>query len=199
MNEDMPSVNSEWNALLKKDNQIVSYIMDSLNIRPEECKVVKIQGRSKHGVQLCSIERSIRNNANPEKNGLTYLSMRAIHYWKTLYENRMNDENINKEEKISRAMHEDIRNTLYSEINELNNMIDGKGVVDKYIYDTATKERDEWESKYKKLDTNYNTTLEIAIENEKKYANQEVIRLESKVKFLEEELRKMSKISAKNQ
>ena len=38
--------------------------------------------------------------------------------------------------------------------------------------------------------------MEIAIENEKKYANQEVIRLESKVKFLEEELRKMSKISA---
>jgi len=45
--------------------------MDSLMIRPEECKVNKIEGRTKHGVQLCSVERSIRNNANPEKNGLT--------------------------------------------------------------------------------------------------------------------------------
>ena len=48
MNEDMPSVNSKWNALLKNDNEIVKYIMDSLMIRPEECKVNKIEGRTKH-------------------------------------------------------------------------------------------------------------------------------------------------------
>lgn len=197
MNEDMPSVNSEWNTLLENNNEIVSYIMDSLMIRPEECKVVKIQGRTKHGVQLCSIERSIRNNADPEKNGLTYLSMRAIHYWKTLYESRVNDPDIDKS-KITKAMHDDIRNTLYAEIKELNNMISGKGVVDKYLYDKATSERDEWESKYNKLDDNYNKNLDIAIETEKKYANQEVIRLESKVKFLEEELRKMSKSAQKH-
>ena len=43
MNEDMPSVNSKWNALLENNNEIVNYIMDSLMIRPEECKVVKIE------------------------------------------------------------------------------------------------------------------------------------------------------------
>ena len=198
MNEDMPSVNSKWNALLKNDNEIVKYIMDSLMIRPEECKVNKIEGRTKHGVQLCSVERSIRNNANPEKNGLTYLSMRAIHYWRTLYELRMNDENFDKDNKISKAMHDDIRYTLYAEIKELNNMINGKGVVDKYHYDKVCQERDESEYKYKELDANYNKNMKIAIENEKKYANQEVIRLESKVKFLEEELRKMSKSAQKN-
>ena len=197
MNEDMPSVNSKWNALLKNDNEIVKYIMDSLMIRPEECKVNKIEGRTKHGVQLCSVERSIRNNANPEKNGLTYLSMRAIHYWRTLYELRMNDENFDKDNKISKAMHDDIRYTLYAEIKELNNMINGKGVVDKYHYDKVCQERDESEYKYKELDANYNKNMKIAIENEKKYANQEVIRLESKVKFLEEELRKMSKSAKK--
>ena len=197
MNEDMPSVNSKWNALLKNDNEIVKYIMDSLMIRPEECKVNKIEGRTKHGVQLCSVERSIRNNANPEKNGLTYLSMRAIHYWRTLYELRMNDENFDKDNKISKAMHDDIRYTLYAEIKELNNMINGKGVVDKYHYDKVCQERDEWEYKYKELDANYNKNMKIAIENEKKYANQEVIRLESKVKFLEEESRKMGKSAKK--
>ena len=119
--------------------------------------------------------------------------MRAIHYWRTLYELRMNDENFDKDNKNSKAMHDDIRYTLYAEIKELNNMINGKGVVDKYHYDKVCQERDEWEYKYKELDANYNKNMEIAIENEKKYANQEVIRLEGKVKFLEEELRKMSK------
>ena len=199
MNEDDMSVRGEWNALLEKnDDDFVKYILNSLMIRPEETKVVKENGKSKFGVQLSSIERSIKNNANPEKKGLTFLSMRAIHYWRTLYEKRMNDNNIDKDNKITKDMHRDICNSLYAEIRELNECMSGKGVIDKDLYYNAIANGDEWESKYKKLETNYNKNMEIAIENEKKYANQEVIRLEGKVKFLEEELRKMSKSAQKN-
>ena len=68
MNEDDMSVRGEWNALLEKnDDDFVKYILNSLMIRPEETKVVKENGKSKFGVQLSSIERSIKNNANPEK------------------------------------------------------------------------------------------------------------------------------------
>ncbi len=196
MNEDDMSVRAEWDTLLENDN-FTNYIMDSLMIRPEECKAVKKDGKTKFGVQLNSIERSVRNNANPEKKGLTYLSMRAIHYWKTLYEKRLGVTDDDKT-KISKEMHRDICNSLYAEIRGLNDIMDGKGVVDKELYNNATSEIYEWKSKHDKLDLNYNKNLEIAIENEKKYANQEVIRLESKVKFLEEELRKMSKSAQKH-
>ena len=145
------AISSEWEKLLQ-DKKFESYIVDALMLTTNDLSRKIVNGKPQKAVQTHALGRSINNNANPDKKGLSYLAMRAIHYWKTKFEREMNNP--------------------------------------KEQHQSVEEECNEWRRKYEKLDNDYNKNMEASVNAERKYAQQDVIVLEKKIKFMEEELKK---------
>lgn len=184
------AISSEWEKLLQ-DKEFESYIVDALMLTTNDLSRKIVNGKPQKAVQTHALGRSINNNANPDKKGLSYLAMRAIHYWKTKFEREMNNPTEKTEGKYcSRHYFNSLMESQYGEHDKLQKIIDDGNIVSKDDYDSMSLLCNEWKTKYEKLDNDYNKNMEASVNAERKYAQQDVIVLEKKIKFLEEELKK---------
>lgn len=136
-----------WNKLLESPQDTHDYILDALMLTPLDTRRKIVDGKQQKAVQLFSIKSSILTNADPEKKGLTTLSMRAIHYWKTLYERALQDPEMIEEKRdkyVPRVMYEGVRNNLHEEIemlqDEITKIMDDNNMVPKEELISANSE-----------------------------------------------------------
>ena len=184
------AISSEWEKLLE-DKKFESYIVDALMLTTNDLSRKIVNGKPQKAVQTHALGRSINNNANPDKKGLSYLAMRAIHYWKTKFEREMNNPTEKTEGKYcSKDYFKSLMESEYAEYDKLQKIIDDGNIVSKDDYDSMSLLCNEWRTKYEKLDNDYNKNMEASVNAERKYAQQDVIVLEKKIKFMEEELKK---------
>jgi len=197
------AISNEWEKLLEDSPAMTKYILDALMLTPSDTKKRVVNGKSNKIVQLYSIQNSISNNASPEKKGLTYLAMRSIHYWKTTYERAIQNPEEIEERKgkyITRHRYDSLLDDYHAEISKLEDQMYSKNTVPKEQHQSVEDECNEWRRKYEKLDNDYNKNMEASVNAERKYAQQDVIVLEKKIKFMEEELKKsFANNSAKQQ
>jgi hypothetical protein len=200
MNSDsVPPISSEWEELLKNTPELTTYIMDALMLTPFDTRRKIIDGKPQKVVQLFSLQKSIDNNADPNKKGLTYLAMRSIHYWKTIYERAIqNPKEIEakKGKYIARHMFDSVLEDFHIEIQNLQNVMYSKNVVPKEEYETLKKECYDWRIKYEKLDANYNRDIERERDNAKKSADAECERIQRIADFYKNECHKLGKINS---
>ena len=145
------AISNEWDKLIEHPENMDAYIMKALMISPMDTRKKTTDGKTQKCVQVHSISRSIINNANPDKKGLTYLSMRAIHYWKTIYERAIADpEGIehNNDKFVSKHMHNSITDDFHAEICKLQDQIYSKKTVTQSVYNELRDEKDLYKKKY---------------------------------------------------
>jgi len=187
------AISTKWEELLNNTSELTTYIMNALMLTPFDTRRKIVDGKPQKAVQIFALQRSIENNADANKKGLTYLAMRSIHYWKTIYERAIqNPEEIEdkKGKYVSRNMYDSIIDDFHAEIEKLQDVMYSKNVVPKDEYETLEKECNQWRRKYETLDNDFNKNMEAIKLSERKYAQQDVLVLEKRIKFLEEELRK---------
>ena len=196
------AISNEWNELIEHPENMDSYIMNALMITPMDTRKKTKDGKPQKCVQVHSLSKSIINNANPDKKGLTYLSMRAIHYWKTIYERAIADpEDIkhNRNRFVSKHMHQSIVDNLYVEMEELQDQIGGDVMYLKE-HKNLMDEKDKKLHKLHKqnLDlmkdiTDKKTSIELF--HREKFAVEEE-RYEKRIDYLESQLKIMSSLLA---
>ena len=152
------AISIEWDKLLEDNENVSKYILDALMLTPSDSRRKVVNGKQQKAVQLFSIRNSISTNANPEKKGLTYLAMRAIHFWKTLYERSLQDPQLveeNREKYVPRLQHIGVRDNLMSEINiiqdELVKMMKDGNMVSKDEFSEVQSDLYKLQSKYDNL------------------------------------------------
>ena len=148
------AISNEWDKLIEHPENMDAYIMKALMISPMDTRKKTTDGKTQKCVQVHSISRSIINNANPDKKGLTYLAMRAIHYWKTIYERAIADpEGIehNKDKFVSKHMHNSITDDFHAEIGKLQDQIYSKKTVTQSVYNESVERERLLQKKYDEL------------------------------------------------
>ena len=148
------AISNEWDKLIEHPENMDAYIMKALMISPMDTRKKMADGKIQKCVQVHSISRSIINNANPDKKGLTYLAMRAIHYWKTIYERAIADpEGIehNKDKFVSKHMHNSITDDFHAEIGKLQDQIYSKKTVTQSVYNESVERERLLQKKYDEL------------------------------------------------
>ena len=189
------AISSEWEKLL--ENNIEEYMIDALRLKTDDTSRKIVNGKPQKAVQLHALKSSINNNADPNKKGLSYLAMRSIHYWKTMYEREMKNPTEKTEGKYCSKDY--FRSLLYSEqaeYDKLQNIIDKGNLISKEQYETLEKECYEWRRKYEKLDANYNKDIERERDNAKKSADAECERIQRIADFYKNECQKLGKINS---
>ena len=123
-------------------------MIDALRLKTDDTSRKIVNGKPQKAVQLHALKSSINNNADPNKKGLSYLAMRSIHYWKTMYEREMKNPTEKTEGKYCSKDY--FRSLLYSEqaeYDKLQNIIDKGNLISKEQYETLEKECYEWRRK----------------------------------------------------
>jgi hypothetical protein len=198
MNSDSENaISSEWQTLL--NNGIEEYMMDAFMLTPFDTSRRIVDGKPQKAVQLFSLRKSIKSNADPNRKGLIYLAMRSTHYWKTTYERAIqNPEDIEdkKGKYIARHMFDSVLEDFHVEINKLQGQIEGNNLVPKEDYDEIEKECYEWRRKFERIDANYKKDIERERDNAKLSADAECVRIQRIADFYKNECHKLGKIKS---
>jgi len=148
------AISNRWEKLLKNEEDMEQFIIPLLNLTPFDTRRKVVDGKSQKAVQMFHLQKSIRNNTNPEKKGLTYLLMRALHYWKTTYDRAIGDlDEIEKRKDkfVSRHMYDSVIDDFHAEMEKLQDQMDSKNIVSKDTLRDVEDERDNLQMKYNKL------------------------------------------------
>jgi len=148
------AISTKWEQLLKNEDEMEQFIIPLLNLTPFDTRRKVVNGKQQKAVQVYHLQKSIRNNTDPEKKGLTYLLMRALHYWKTIYDGAINNPEKIEETKgkfVSRHMYESVIDDFHIEMNKLIDQMDSKNVVSKDKLREVEEERDTLQLKYNNL------------------------------------------------
>jgi len=148
------AISTKWEKLLKNEDDMEQFILPLLNLTPFDTRRKIVNGKQQKAVQVFHLQKSIRNNTDPEKKGLTYLLMRALHYWKTIYDRAIEDpeEIENKKGKyVSKHMYQSVLEDFHSEMEKLQDQMDSKNVVSKDKLRDVEEERDTLQLKYNNL------------------------------------------------
>ena len=190
------AISTKWDKLLKNEDDMEQFIMPLLNLSPFDTRRKVVNGKQQKAVQMYHLQKSMRNNADPEKKGLTYLLMRALHYWKTIYDRAIEDpEDIeNKKGKyISKHMFQSVLDDFHSEMEKLQDQMDSKNIVSKDKLHDVEEQRDILQLKY----NNLKAECEQQKENDQKFYDKLMEQQEEKhdrqLEFYKNELEKSAK------
>jgi ElaB/YqjD/DUF883 family membrane-anchored ribosome-binding protein len=189
------SIMSDWNELLT-DEDFVEYIVDSLNIRTYEKKTRVVDGKREKGAQMFAIKKAIESGK--DKNGAIYFLMRAVHFWRMAYLTQIKHkpEEYKNGKVIASNQHSFIMNELQTELEELHDILEGRGVISEKEYNEVKEDLNdkiyELEKENKKLKSSIDKEKESIEEYHKKLAQTECARLQKKISWLEDEIRKIS-------
>lgn len=190
------AISTKWQKLLKNEDDMEQFIMPLLNLTPFDTRKRVVNGKQQKAVQMFHLQKSIRNNADPEKKGLTYLLMRALHYWKTIYDRAIEDpeEIENKKSKyISKHMYQSVLEDFHAEMEKLQEQMDSKNIVSKDKLHDVEEERDTLQLKY----NNIKAEWELQKQNDQKFYDKLVEQQQEKhdrqVEFYKNELEKLAK------
>jgi len=194
------SIMSDWNELLSDDN-FVGVIEDSLNIRNDEKKTRTIDGKRVKGAQMFAIKKAL--DTGKDKNGAVYFLMRAVHYWRLMYlteiKHKPDSHLIGK--SVSSKLHQSVKASLYTEIEELTDLLEGRGVVPEKEHNDMRIELDskiyDLERENKKLKSSVEKDKESIEMYYKKKAESDCQMLQKKIDWLEQEIQKVCKTQNK--
>ena len=188
------SIMSDWNELLSDDN-FVEYLEDSLSIRPDEKKTRTVDGKRIKGAQMFAIRKAL--DTGKDKNGVVYFLMRAVHNWRMMYltEIKHTPDNYMLGKTIPSKLHQAVKQSLYTEIEELTDLLEGRGVVPEKEHTDKVNELNDkvydLESENKKLKSSVEKEKESLESYYKKKTDSDCAMLQKKIDWLETELHKM--------
>ena len=190
------AANTQWNELLLNKEELSVFMKDALNIRPSEMRSKRINGKQIMGVQMFAIQKSILNNADSTKNGLTYLAMRAIHYWKTIYERAIKDpEKIEqyKDKYVSKHFYESVLADCHLEIEEIQDQLSNGETVSKAEYDEVRIELQDMKKKIENMEIDHANDLKKIDDFHRKKESINEDRNTKVIDFYKDELSKLAK------
>lgn len=194
------SIMSDWNELLTDDN-FVEYMVDSLNIRTYEKKTRVVNGKREKGAQMFAIKKAIESGK--DKNGAIFFLMRAVHYWRMLYltEIKHHPEEYYLGKVVPKKQHSAVMNELQTELEELHDLLEGRGVVSEKEYNEVKEDLNdkiyELEKENKKLKSSIEKERESIEEYYNKKAQGEQRMFDKQLAFYKEEIGKI-KSATKN-
>jgi ElaB/YqjD/DUF883 family membrane-anchored ribosome-binding protein len=189
------SIMSDWNNILS-DPDFVDYIVDCLNIRTYEKKTRVIDGKREKGAQMFAIKKAIESGK--DKNGAIYFLMRAVHFWKMTYLTQIkhNPEEYHNGKNVPKHQHHFIMNELQVELEELQELLEGRGVVSEKEHNEIKEDLNDkiyqLEKENKMLKSSVEKEKQSVEEYYKKVAENECGRLQKKIDWLEKEMGKLA-------
>jgi ElaB/YqjD/DUF883 family membrane-anchored ribosome-binding protein len=189
------SIMSDWNNILS-DPDFVDYIVDCLNIRTYEKKTRVIDGKREKGAQMFAIKKAIESGK--DKNGAIYFLMRAVHFWKMTYLTQIkhNPEEYHNGKNVPKHQHHFIMNELQVELEELQELLEGRGVVSEKEHNEIKEDLNDkiyqLEKENKMLKSSVEKEKQSVEEYYKKVAENECGRLQKKIDWLETEMGKLA-------
>ena len=91
------AISISWDNLINDKDELIDYTISALMLTSIDTKRRVVDGKKTKVVQVFSLKNSIENARH--KKGITYLAMRATHYWKTMYERAIQDPDKIEEKK----------------------------------------------------------------------------------------------------
>ena len=190
------AVNTQWNELLLNKEELCVFMKDALNIRPSEMRSKRINGKQNMGVQMFAIQKSILNNADSTKKGLTYLAMRSIFYWKTIYERAIQDpEKIEqyKQKYVSKHFYESVIDDCHLEMEEMQDQLNNGETVSKAEYDEVRIELQDMKKKIENMEIEHTESLKRTDDFHRKKESITEDRNTKVIDFYKDELAKLAK------
>ena len=195
------SIMSDWNNILS-DPDFVDYIVDCLNIRTYEKKTRVIDGKREKGAQMFAIKKAIESGK--DKNGAIYFLMRAVHFWKMTYLTQIkhNPEEYHNGKNVPKHQHHFIMNELQVELEELQELLEGRGVVSEKEHNEIKEDLNDkiyqLEKENKMLKSSVERQKQSIEEYYKKKSEGEQRMYEKQLAFYKQEIEKM-KLTAERQ
>ena len=189
-------ISQSWNRLIDNPDDMKEYISEALMIRPSEKKRRTVLGQPQKAVQMSSIKGSIVNNADSNKKGLTYLAMRSIHYWKTIYERAIQDpEKIEqyKEKYVSKHFYESVLDDCHLEMEEMQDQLNNGETVSKAEYDEVRIELQDMKKKIENMEIEHTESLKRTDDFHRKKESITEDRNTKVIDFYKDELAKLAK------
>lgn len=190
------SIMSDWESFLS-DTDFNLLMEESLNIRTYEKKSHKdSNGKIVKGVQMPALRNALESGKT--KKGAVYFLMRAVHYWRMMYltEIKHHPDEYNLGKVVPKKQHTAVMNELQRELEELYEILEGRGVVPEKEYSEMKEDLNDkiyvLEKENKKLKSSIEKEKDSIEEYHKKLAQTECARLQKKISWLEDEIHKIS-------
>ena len=180
---------------------------NSLKIRMSCWSILKTVNNPK-GAQMFAVRKSIQSTT-PEKTGICYFSLRSIHYWRTMYENlleNLEDDNFKKKyvgKTVSSALNDSQRDFFLSEMKDLERKYNTETVYTAEEYRELEIELSQAKLSFKKQLSDVENRCETKLKNNDAYHEQDKGRQsqlhDKQTEFYKTEMKKFSKSANHNQ